>query len=254
MDSTDNQHTTIIHNALRHWSERTGRPSLDIRCACIDMDGTLYDSMRNHTAAWHRLMTGQGISCTPDEFYLYEGCTGADTIRRLWPRNFAETPDDELIRRLYALKSRYFNELPPVALMPGAQAMVSELTRAGIATILVTGSGQTSVLDKLDRDYPGAFPEGRRITARNVTHGKPDPEPYLKGMQLASALPAETIVIENAPIGALAGVRSGAFTVAVRTGPIPRDEFEKVDADLIVDSMPEFARLLPDLISLSKKY
>ncbi|MDE5607724.1 MAG: HAD hydrolase-like protein [Muribaculaceae bacterium] len=249
MQDTDNRHTDLIDAALRRWTERTGCRRLDLKGACIDMDGTLYDSMRNHTAAWHRLMTEQGIPCTTDEFYLYEGCMGADTIRRLWPRRYSEAPDSDLIARLYAMKSQYFNELPAVAIMPGAQAMVRELMDAGITTILVTGSGQASVLEKLDRDYPGAFPDGRRITARNVTHGKPDPEPYIKGMELAGTSPSETIVIENAPIGVIAGVRSGAFTIAVQTGPIPRVEFEKAGADLIVDSMPAFADILPSLIS-----
>ncbi len=253
MQETETRHNDkIILHALRHWSERTGCSRLDIRGACIDMDGTLYDSMPNHTAAWHRLMTENGIPCTPDEFYLYEGCTGADTIRRLWGRRYPETPDDALIRRLYALKSQYFNELPPISVMPGARLMVDTLLGAGIRTILVTGSGQASVLEKLDRDYRGAFPVGQRITARDVAHGKPDPEPYIKGMELAGTSPAETIVIENAPVGALAGVRSGAFTIAVQTGPIPPDEFVKTGADLIVGSMPAFAGLLPDLIYQSK--
>lgn len=138
--------------------------------------------------------------------------------------------------------------------MPGAQAMVRCLVDAGVRTVLVTGSGQASVIQKLERDFPGAFPAGRRITAREVAHGKPDPEPYLKGMALAGTEPDQTIVIENAPIGVLAGVRSRAFTVAVRTGPIPRSEFEKSGADLIVESMPDFAGLLPDLIAFTNEH
>lgn len=249
MKETDDNSRAMINMAIDHWRSRTGFATGGLKAALIDMDGTLYDSMRNHTAAWYRLMTEYGISCERDEFYLYEGCTGADTIRRLWPRCYADEPTDELIKELYALKSQYFNELPEVEVMPGAPDMVAELQREDITTVLVTGSGQGSVLGRLERDYPGAFPPERRVTARNVTHGKPSPEPYLIGMKLAGVAPDEAMVIENAPIGALAGVRSGAFTVTVMTGPIPVSEFEAVGADLIVSSMEEFASVLPALIS-----
>lgn len=246
-------YSTLIRPAIEHWRLRSGADSGPaVKAALIDMDGTLYDSMGNHTASWYRLMTEQGVDCTREEFYLYEGCTGADTIRRLWQRQFGFVPDDDFVRELYHRKTQYFNELPPVEPMPGAQLMVEELRRAGIDTVLVTGSAQPSVLSRLDADYPGAFPDGRRITARDVTRGKPDPEPYLLGMKLAGVAPAEAMVIENAPVGALAGVRSGAFTVAVTTGPIPRHEFESVGADLILDSMPHFAAILPQLIESMK--
>lgn len=253
MHATDSQNINdYIIEGFAHWRRRTGFERLDIRGALIDMDGTLYDSMRNHTAAWHRLMTEEGIECDRDEFYLYEGCTGADTIRRLWPRRYENPPTDELIARLYALKSQYFNELPLAKVLPGAQAMVSELQSSGITTVLVTGSGQASVLQRLDEDYPGAFAEHLRVTARNVTHGKPAPEPYLKGMEMAGITPEQAIVIENAPIGVIAGVRSGALTIAVQTGPISSSEFEKAGADIIVESMPRFAEILPYIIRLSK--
>lgn len=251
----NNDITDIIAEAVTHWQRRTslGQPSL--RAALIDMDGTLYDSMGNHTASWKRLMTEQGIECTREEFYLYEGCTGADTIRRLWKRQFDHCPDDDFVKGLYHRKTQYFNCLPRVMPMRGAGRMVNSLREAGIDTVLVTGSGQPSVLERLDTDFPGAFPPDRRVTAQNVTHGKPDAEPYLKGMKMAGVEPSEAMVIENAPIGVLAGVRSGAFTVAVMTGPIERKEFEAVGADLIIESMPTFADMLPDIINrLQRNY
>ena len=82
-----------------------------------------------------------------------------------------------------------------------------------------------------------------------MTKGKPDPEPYLMGMKLAGVSPAEAIVIENAPLGVMAGHRSGAFTVGVTTGPIPRAEMEKAGADIVYDSMEQCAAEMPALFS-----
>ncbi len=216
----------------------------DFDAALIDMDGVLYDSMKYHTRAWHRMMTELGVECDPDEFYLYEGMTGAATIRLLFERAFGTTPDDERVRELYALKTKYFKEIGYNEPMPGADRMLRALERAGLRRVLVTGSSQQSLLDSINADYPGAFNPGDRVTALDVTHGKPDPEPYLKGAEIAGVPPSKALVIENAPLGVRAGKAAGAFTVAVTTGPIPRAAFIEAGADLIFPSMPSFATWL----------
>ncbi|MCI8999320.1 MAG: HAD-IA family hydrolase [Muribaculaceae bacterium] len=218
------------------------------KAALIDMDGTLYDSMKNHTASWHRLMTVAGINCTREEFYLYEGRTGASTINQLIRREWGRDATDEEKERLYKQKTQYFNQLPPVQPMPGAREMVEVLKAVGLERVLVTGSGQNSLLNRISSDFPGLFTEGLRVTSRDVTHGKPHPEPFIRAMQLAHVTPSQSIVVENAPLGVEAGDRAGAFTIGVTTGPIPREEMIKAGAAIVFDSMPEFAAALPVLL------
>lgn len=220
-----------------------------VRAALIDMDGVLYDSMKYHTLAWQRMMSEQGISCSRDEFYLYEGMTGRATIDLLFRRELGREAADEEFRRLYELKSRYFLEMGKKELMPGADRMLRSIMRAGKARVLVTGSAQSSLLNSLAEDYPGAFLPGFMITARDVINGKPNPEPYLRAVEKAGCRPEECIVIENAPLGVESGKRAGCFTIAVTTGPVAKEYFEKAGADLIFDSMPAFADALPELLN-----
>ncbi len=112
----------------------------------------------------------------------------------------------------------------------------------------VTGSGQISNLQRLNEDFPGAFADNMRITARDVTHGKPHPEPYLKAMQKAGVEPWQSIVIENAPRGVEAGASSGAFTVAVTTGPIPCGEMWRAGADVVFPSMHALVASMPAIL------
>ena len=65
------------------------------KAALIDMDGVLYDSMKNHVEAWYRTLTPLGIHCSRDEFYLYEGRTGSSTIRYLFEKQFGRQLTDE---------------------------------------------------------------------------------------------------------------------------------------------------------------
>ncbi len=226
--------------------------STPVRCALIDMDGVLYDSMPWHAKAWQRMMSEVGVECELNEFFLYEGMTGGATIDLLFQRAFGRNASSEEIRDLYAVKSKYFQEFKKKAPMPGADRMIERFKELNLRRILVTGSAQSSLLESLKTDYPGAFEEGDRITALDVRQGKPHPEPYLKGLSKAGCSPEEAVVIENAPLGVRAGVASGCFTIAVMTGPVPRATFEKEQPDMIFDSMPAFADFLQILSDNAK--
>ena len=215
--------------------------------ALIDMDGVIYDSMKYHTRAWERLMKEVGVPCTAEDIYINEGMTGPAVIQLLYNRAFGHGVSDKRADELYALKTKYFKEIGNNDPMPGTDRMLRALERAGIRRILVTGSSQASLIDNINKDYPGAFQPGDRVTAKDVVHGKPDPEPYLKGLAIAGVPAEEAIVIENAPLGVRAGKGAGVFTVAVTTGPIPREAFEREGADVVFPSMPDFADYLDSI-------
>lgn len=216
--------------------------------ALIDMDGTLYDSMGNHADAWLRMVTELGIPATREEFFMYEGRTGASTINIIFQRAYGRDATPEEIEELYRRKTVYFAEMPAVSPMPGAKRMLDTLCETGIRRVLVTGSGQSSLINRLDTDFPGAFPPEMRVTSRNVSHGKPHPEPFIKAMQIARATPSQCIAIENAPLGIKSASDAGAFTIAVTTGPIPREEMEKAGAAVIFPSMEECANQIHILL------
>ena len=216
--------------------------------ALIDMDGVLYDSMPFHARSWKLMMAEQGLDLPEEEFFLYEGMTGTATIDLIFRRELGRSVSDEEARRLYARKAELFNSMGEKRLMPGADRMLRALKDAGVGRVLVTGSAQQSLLTRLEMDYPGMFDTDKRVTALDVSHGKPNPEPYLKGLEKAGVPPEEAFVIENAPLGVRAGKAAGLFTIAVTTGPIPREEFVRENADLIFPSMPDFADALPELL------
>lgn len=204
------------------------------KAALIDMDGVLYNSMVNHCHAWRSTMLRHGLDIPYEEFFLYEGMTGQSTIDHLMQREKGITLSPQQCKDIYKVKSEEFIALGEVPVMEGAPEMIRILREEGLTTVLVTGSAQGSLLGRLESDYPGVFPPERRVTALDVSRGKPHPEPYLKGLEKAGVSRDEAVVIENAPLGVRAGKAAGIFTIAVMTGPIPRGEFEKEGADLIL--------------------
>ncbi len=239
---------TKERDAVLKYAEKHGLKRFSPVAALVDMDGTLYDSMPNHAKAWTELMSGIGIECTRDEFFLYEGRTGASTINLMFNRAYGRDATPEQAAELYKRKTELFSALPPVSPMPGAAEVIKGLRLAGLETVLVTGSGQNTLLNRLDTDFPEAFPVSRRVTSRDVIHGKPHPEPFLLAMDKVGATPASSIAIDNAPIGVKAGAASGAFTIGVVTGPIPESVLADAGADIVYSSMPELADRLGLLI------
>lgn len=214
-----------------------------VKAALIDMDGVLYDSMPFHADSWHNLFTQLGVkNSNPDEYYLYEGMKGTDTIELILKRELNKTTTEEERKEIYRQKAELFRHCGEAAMMPGAFEMLQGLKKLGLDTVLVTGSAQPSLLNCVERDYPGFFPPDKRVTAFDVTNGKPHPEPYLRGLDKAGVSKEQAIVIENAPLGVRSGKAAGCFTIAVTTGPIPAEAFIKEGADLIFPDMPSFAK------------
>lgn len=138
--------------------------------------------------------------------------------------------------------------MPPVSVMPGAKELTGIMKAVGMRRVLVTGSGQNSLLDRIEDDFPGVFIPGMRVSSRDVEHGKPHPEPYIRAMQIAGVSPSQSIAVENAPLGVKSAATAGAFTIGVVTGPVPRAELEKSGAAVVFDSMPECAEAFPQLL------
>ena len=216
------------------------------KAVLFDMDGVLFDSMPNHAYAWSHAMTQYGLAMTREEVYMNEGRTGSATINILAQRFWGRDATEEEKQRIYEAKSNVFNTCPEAKPMPGAMETLQAVKEKGLKIVLVTGSAQTSLLEKLERCYPGFFHQDLMVTGFDVRLGKPYPEPYLKGLQKAGIKPEEGIVIENAPLGVQAGHAAGIFTIAANTGPLADEVLKNAGADIVLPGMMDVARFFSD--------
>ena len=194
-----------------------------------------------------------GYDLPEEEVYMHEGRTGTSTVNLVSLREEGLEVSDERVAEIYKVKSDLFNEFPPAAPMPGALSLLLQLKAQGLKILIVTGSGQCSLLDKLNEDYPGIFRRELMVAAFDVKHGKPDPEPYLMGMQKGELRPDECVVVENAPLGVRAAKAAGIFTIAVNTGPLPDNALLDEGADLLFPSMQALSDAWSELSRSSVK-
>ncbi len=222
---------------------------MDVKAALIDMDGVLFDSMPYHAQAWVEVMADYGFPFTREDAYMNEGRTGKSTINELSMRLRGHGITDEEVAAMYAAKTKRFNTYPKPEPMPGAASLLRQLQRSGISPVLVTGSGTATLLDRLEKSYPGVFVKERMVTGFDVRYGKPNPEPYLMGLKKGGVEPWQAFVVENAPLGVKAGVAAGVFTIAVNTGPLADEVLLREGANLLFHSMEEFSESWPSVWS-----
>ena len=210
-----------------------------IKAVLFDMDGILYDSMPFHVKAWKETMEKYEVNASLEDFYLFEGRTGASTIDILFDRFLKRKARPEEIETIYAEKAKRFNELEgnESKLIPDVLEVLEQIKQLNIERVIVTGSGQQSLFEKIHKDFPGFFEKNKMVTAYDVQFGKPHPEPYLIGLKKVGVSAEKAVVVENAPLGVESGKAAGIFTIAVNTGPLPDRVLKDAGADLILPSM-----------------
>ena len=99
--------------------------------------------------------------------------------------------------------------------MPGLYELLGFLEQRNIPKGVCTSSAIRVVSEVLRRkDFTKRF--DFVLTAEDITHGKPDPEIYLKAAVQFGIAPFEMLVLEDSTAGCQAARSAGAFGVAVR--------------------------------------
>jgi beta-phosphoglucomutase-like phosphatase (HAD superfamily) len=117
--------------------------------------------------------------------------------------------------------------------------LLQKIKSEGRQIVLVTGSGQASLLENLNMDFPAIFNKNNTVTAFDVKLGKPNPEPYLLALKKSGREPHEAIVVENAPLGILAAKAAGLSVIAVNTGTLDDKILYDCGAKIVLSSMKE---------------
>lgn len=180
-------------------------PKISCQALLFDMDGVLIDSTPAVARVWSTWARQHGFD--PDEtVHQAHGRPSIATIRELLPDADHEAENREVERREIL-------DLDGVVPLPGVVEFLTSLP-AGRWTIVTSC---TKPLADVRLRAAGIAVPSQMITASDITRGKPDPEPYLKGAALLGFAPPDCLVIEDASAGVRAGKAAGARVVAVQT-------------------------------------
>lgn len=225
---------------VKSYLENRGFDSFQPQAVLFDMDGVLYDSMPNHARCWQEAMAKFGLKMTAADVYATEGMRGVETIRLMVKAQQGRDISEDEAQMMYDEKARLFGLLPKAPIMEGVLELMEKIKTAGMRIVVVTGSGQRPLIERLQHDFKGFVTADKIVSAYDVTRGKPAPDPYLMGLQKAGNLqPWQGIVVENAPMGVRAGVAAKIFTIAVNSGPLPNATLAGEGANIVFDRMTQ---------------
>ena len=225
---------------VKSYLENRGFDSFQPQAVLFDMDGVLYDSMPNHARCWQEAMAKFGLKMTAADVYATEGMRGVETISLMVKAQQGRDISEDEAQMMYDEKARLFGLLPKAPIMNGVLGLMEKIKTAGMRIVVVTGSGQRPLIERLQHDFKGFVTADKIVSAYDVTRGKPAPDPYLMGLQKAGNLqPWQGIVVENAPMGVRAGVAAKIFTIAVNSGPLPNATLAGEGANIVFDRMTQ---------------
>lgn len=192
------------------------------RAVIFDLDGVIVSTDEYHYLAWKYIADQENIYFDRTINHRMRGISRAaslDVLLEQAPRLYSEKEKHMLAEQKNAYYVELLKKLTPCNILPGVMQLLSKLTAAGLKKAIGSSSRNTPlILAQIGlADSFDAVADGNQIT-----HTKPDPEVFLLAAHKLGIPPEQCIVIEDAPAGIEAALRSGAKAVAVG-GSIPRD-------------------------------
>lgn len=207
----------------------------------FDVDGVLVDSYDAHFESWSRMAQEAGREMTLSQFATTFGRTSREIIEHHWGQGALS---DSEIRAFDDRKEALYREIVREAFpaMEGARELIQSLQAAGVPIGVGSSGPPENVALAIER--LGVETAIRaRVTGRDVTRGKPDPQVFLLAAERLGVAPANCVVVEDAPAGIAAANAAGMFSIALMsTGHTPADARE---ASYVVQSLRE---LSPEVI------
>lgn len=208
------------------------------RALLFDWDGVLMDSGADYFRAYELALAPEGLQFDPREVFLREGRRTGEVIAALFAERGIPLPEAKL-RELVERRRGFYVQTARDIIFPGTWELLRALREAGYKLGLVTGSSRQHDVLPLTPEREAFFDVV--LTADDIRHPKPDPEPYLLATQRLGLEPAHCLAIENAPCGIESAQRAGCRVIALCTTLAASD---LRDADWVVAGHRELRALL----------
>ena len=214
-----------------------------IQAIIFDMDGTMVDNMAVHNRIWVEFFAEMGIQLDLAAFNARTaGRTNPEVLRiylgdDLGAQQLQQLGEEKEVRyrAFFAAHAR------PVA---GLHDLLHAARQAGYRLGVATAAPARNVDFMLGCLHLDNFFDVV-VNGEDVTHGKPDPEIFLKAAERLGVSPAACLVFEDARMGVEAAHRAGMRAMLVTTS-IPADEAKDIPG--VIKVIADFNEVIADFI------
>ena len=173
----------------------------------FDLDGVIMDTETQYGIFWNR--TGKELLGLDDFGKRIKGQTLNHIISHF---DGVSKSKDEIIRELYEYERNMSYDY-----IPGADEFMKDLHARGIPMAIVTSSNDAKMVN-VRRAHPELWELTEAVlTSEHFSKSKPDPECFIKGMEILGGRPEDTYVFEDSIHGINAGRAAGAKVIGLAT-------------------------------------
>ena len=203
--------------------------------AIFDLDGVIVDTAKYHYLAWKELADELGFFFKESDNERLKGVSRMRSLEILLEVGGITASESEKLEMAESKNARYvkmLDNLDKSELLEGTENYLKKLRSERVLISLGSASKNAPlILEKLGiADLFDAIVDGN-----SVSKAKPDPEVFLKAVQMLNLSPAECCVFEDSQAGIEAARRAGCSVIAVDKGNVLKDadEYVKCLGDLL---------------------
>lgn len=196
--------------------------------ALFDFDGVLMNTEIHYTEFWNNAHSRGIVDVDVPNFgHVIKGMTLVQIFERYF-QHYTQSQREELEAIIDD-----FERNMPYEYIPGVWEFMTSLKEAGVPMAIVTSSNAKK-MENVRRAHPELIEiVDKVLMSGDFTKSKPDPECFLKAMELLGGTPENSIVFEDSIHGLNAGRASGAFVVGLATSN-PREVITPL-CDMVID-------------------
>lgn len=208
----------------------------NIKGILFDLDGTLISTLDLHIESFQWILNKLGKEVHRKDLEKLMGLTPQDIIKR-----FLQGIDEESLWEASVEKENYLETLiKHVTPFSGVEVFLQNLKANNIQTAVISSTHLKLVKILLRSakllDYFDAI-----ISGDEITHGKPNPEPFQKGLDKLGINAESGIGIGDSIFDSESSLRAGMRFIGVLTGKTTQEEFKKFNGIHLIKSMNDLS-------------
>jgi HAD superfamily hydrolase (TIGR01549 family) len=194
----------------------------------FDLDGTLIDSVYQHILAWREALRALDIELS--NWFIHRRIGMSDSLMlNACMRESGRRLDKKQMEKLQAMHTKaYMRHVGEVQALPGAKALLKQLTTLGVPWAI----GTTSLRERAQKslDMLGIGEEVPVITGDDVEQAKPEPDLFFAAAKKLKMDLEHCVVVGDSVWDLLAAQRAHALGIGLLAGGYGEDELVRAGA------------------------
>lgn len=204
-----------------------------IEAVIFDMDGLMIDSERVTFEGYQHVLKKDNLTMSEETYKTLLGKT-VKAVYELFASDYGEQYDvDRVIKEVHQyIADRFENDGVP--LKKGLLELLKYLKENNYKTIVATSSHRSRV-DLILKQAKITEYFDDSICGDEVTHGKPDPEVFLKACQKLNVSPDKALVLEDSESGINAAYNAKIKVIGIPDMKYPDEKYVQMTYSIMND-------------------